>query len=402
MLMPPDYKLTKRGLMAESSQDDPAGSSSCCSSQMDAARPSSRNDLSADAASPHHTHRFQYSSKFKSIPKVSGVGLSTHDFQQMYESKSVPVIIQGLATEWPFYKILNGEFYNLSRPELFQNTGGATMPMRCEHTTMTTQEYLHYARQQHDERPIYMFDPEFGSAMRTDIFTVPKIFSDDDFFRAMGENRPKYRWLIAGPHRGGSGYHVDPNFTHAWNACLTGRKRWLLFPPSHPPPGVYPSGDMADVTSPVSLTEWLLNFYAETVSTLKHVGYEGICEAGEIMFVPAGWWHWVINLEDSVALTQNYVSKTNLSRVIQFLRIMKGSISGINEDDEKQPSSMTDKRRDSLAEEFVAAMRDHFPDELRAAEAEISEAAEERRRKRPREHKVEMLEPDTEGFSFSF
>ena len=29
---------------------------------------------------------------------------------------------------------------------------------------------------------------------------------------------------------------------------------------------------------------------------------EGICKAGEIMFVPNGWWHMVINLEDSIAI----------------------------------------------------------------------------------------------------
>ena len=29
------------------------------------------------------------------------------------------------------------------------------------------------------------------------------------------------------------------------------------------------------------------------------------------MFVPAGWWHAVINVSDTVAVTQNYVSTVN-------------------------------------------------------------------------------------------
>ena len=39
---------------------------------------------------------------------------------------------------------------------------------------------------------------------------------------------------------------------------------------------------------------------------------ECVVEAGELLFVPHGWWHCVLNLDDSVALTQNYVSPSNL------------------------------------------------------------------------------------------
>jgi hypothetical protein len=47
--------------------------------------------------------------------------------------------------------------------------------------------------------------------------------------------------------------------------------------------------------------EWHLNFYKETQKS-KPRPFEGICKAGEIIFVPNGWWHMVINLEDSIAI----------------------------------------------------------------------------------------------------
>lgn len=394
-LMPTDYKLTKRGTLTREVPEDVEDGSG-------AASPTSSRDA-AHAAQP----RFTYASKFKAIPKVDGRSLSRDVFQETYEAKSVPVVIQNIVQSWPIYRHLNGCFQNLSRALTFRDPACASAAtFRCENTTMTVEGYLAYAREQRDERPIYMFDADFGDNCRTEeLYSVPDVVGCDDFFKVLGSERPKYRWIIAGPHRGGSSFHVDPNYTHAWNACLTGRKRWLLFPPSHPPPGVFPSGDMSNVTTSVSLTEWLLNFYVEATATLRDVGYEGICEAGEMVFVPAGWWHIVINLEDSVALTQNYVSRTNLSRVIQFLRNMKSSISGIDEDADHNASGsgmmQVEHRREHLAESFVSSMRQQYPEHLKTAEKEISECAE-RRRKRPRNQKVELLEESSEGFSFSF
>lgn len=50
------------------------------------------------------------------------------------------------------------------------------------------------------------------------------------------------------------------------------------------------------MATPVSLVEWFLNFY-EAAQEADTKPVEGIVRAGEVLFVPRGWWHLAINLE---------------------------------------------------------------------------------------------------------
>ncbi len=81
----------------------------------------------------------------------------------------------------------------------------------------------------------------------------PELVYETDLFRVLGETqRPDYRWLVAGPARSGSLFHIDPNNTNAWNLCIRGRKKWIFYPPGVAPPGVECSPDGADVVVPIS------------------------------------------------------------------------------------------------------------------------------------------------------
>jgi len=71
--------------------------------------------------------------------------------------------------------------------------------------------------------------------------------------------------------------------------------------------GVMASEDGADVATSVSLVEWFLNFYEETQEG-RVKPQECVVKAGEVLFVPRGWWHMALNLEVRI-LVLWYASK---------------------------------------------------------------------------------------------
>ncbi|KAJ1973552.1 hypothetical protein H4R35_004059 [Dimargaris xerosporica] len=309
------------------------------------------------------------------IPRVDQ--LSLDDFMARYEKPSLPVIITDVVTQWPAFQKWSDPHYLLKR------YGDAVF--RAEAIDIMFKTYWQYAQTQTlDEAPIYLFDKHFGETCPDLLadFTVPTYFRED-LFSLLGANtysqcmleaahangsapkhvRPDYRWLIVGPQRSGSTFHKDPNATSAWNAVITGSKKWILYPPKCLPPGVYANADESQVTSPVSLMEWFHDYYAD-VEPYRALGtqdshgqptgaFEGTCYAGDLMFVPRGWWHCVLNLDDSIAITQNYVSRRNLPQVLHFLQFKRDQISGIP----RQFAS-------SLYEQFTAAFDHQFPGEL--------------------------------------
>ncbi|KAG0319515.1 hypothetical protein BGZ99_005070 [Dissophora globulifera] len=265
-------------------------------------------------------------------------GLTLEQFVDEYEKPGRPVIITDGAQHWPARTKWSAEYFLKTWPNAV---------LRAESVDMTLKNYFQYANGTKDESPLYLFDKNFGERCEGILgdMEVPVYFRED-FFGMMGQRRPDYRWIIVGPARSGSTFHKDPNATSAWNAVITGSKKWIMFPPHILPPGVFTNEDESEVTSPVSLMEWFSNFYASTQypDDPAERPLEGICREGEIMFVPRGWWHAVVNIEDCIAVTQNYVGSQNLKETMQFLSMKRDQVSGV-----------VDERREGLYEEFKEA-----------------------------------------------
>ena len=245
--------------------------------------------------------------------------LSVDDFAVTWSNQ--PFVLTEPVRSW---KIFN----EWDEKDLLQRYG--PVQFRAEAVDWTLSNYVDYMYNNQDESPLYLFDRGFVEKMGLEVgvdgaYRPPECF-DEDLFMLLGEHRPDHRWLIIGPERSGSTFHKDPNATSAWNAVVRGSKYWIMFPNSVTPPGVYVSDDQSEVTSPLSITEWLLTFHEEARQTPGCI--EGICAAGEVLHVPSGWWHLVVNLEPSIAITQNFVPKSHLRSAINFLKNKPEQVSG--------------------------------------------------------------------------
>lgn len=314
----------------------------------------------------------------ESIPRRSG--LSPAEFISEYESPNLPVILTDVVPSWPAYG-------TWSLDSLCAAHGDARFI--AGEVRISLSRYAQYARQTTDESPLYIFDHAFGETAPAlaSAYSVPSYFSDD-LFRLLGPSRPKHRWILVGPARSGSKFHKDPNSTSAWNAVLTGSKRWIMFPPSVTPPGVFPSEDGATVTAPVSVLDWLTSFLDEA-RRMATPPLEATVKAGEIIFVPRGWWHLVINVDEGVAITQNYVSRQSLPHVLRFLRDTPELVSGY-------------KGEVPLFEAFEQRLRESEPEMLREALEKVDEMIEQESRGGHSLWKRLKTDGDEQPFSFAF
>ena len=265
----------------------------------------------------------------------------------------------------------------------FRNKYRATS-FTCEAVDWPFAKYVDYMTKNDDESPLYLFDSDFVDKMKLEVgkspgagvaYWVPECFGVD-YFDVLGHQRPDHRWLIVGPTRSGSTFHKDPNGTRsvfgfwiwyryvmrlmgdsAWNAVVRGCKYWIMFPPTSVPPGVFVSKDQGEVTSPISIGDWLRDFHTDARKTADCK--EGICWAGEVLHVPAGWWHLVVNLEPTIAITQNFVSQRYLPDVLGFLKYKPDQVSGFDSDitDPYQTFlSRLEKKHPTILEWAISAM----------------------------------------------
>jgi histone arginine demethylase JMJD6 len=178
-------------------------------------------------------------------------------------------------------------------------------------------DFAAYVLAQDHDAPLYLFNDEWGGAARALLSDFdPPAWAEDLLSHAPAHLRPPYRWLLVGPKRSGTLPHVDPLGTCAWNALISGEKLWVLWEPSDASvAGLVHDGAWSGV--PTVCFQRLLEASEAGACALPRVFVQ---RPGDVVFVPAGWSHGVLNLSDTIAITENFVPSSKLAAAIAITR----------------------------------------------------------------------------------
>jgi len=267
------------------------------------------------------TRPISYDSQTVPIPRFKRQDITPEWLYENLSCKHRPIIVEGACADWPAMQrwsidALEERFRHVAF-KVAKDDKGKKLRMKFKY-------YADYLRNQHDDSPLYLFETNVDDngyiRFLNHDFEVPDLFPHDYFALVNHDSRPPFRWFCIGPKRSGTTVHTDPLGTAAWNAVTHGRKHWVLFDPKESRrivkgKDVIRSGEDDEA---IMYFDFILPRIKKAHPELKV--YEGIQGPGDVIFVPGEWWHGVLNLEDCVAVTQNFCGPDNFDTVWRQIR----------------------------------------------------------------------------------
>lgn len=251
------------------------------------------------------------------VPRVSLASLTRAEFIRRFQEPNLPVIITEATKDWR----ATADWVDQSgRPDtaklsaLFgddvvtiHGEGGKTRDMRVA-------DYMEWWQQRSQDGTsadtvLYLKDWHVAQRHQAyEAYTTPPCLGEDwlnEHWAAQPTDGPEgtrvgdagdHRFVYVGPRGSVTRLHADVLFSYSWSANVAGRKLWRLVP-----------AEQRHLVSDAA-TRPLAHSLAEISAAEVSAGLTPLVvtqEAGELLFVPSGWYHEVENLEDTISINHN-------------------------------------------------------------------------------------------------
>ena len=238
--------------------------------------------------------------------------ISSADFKRHYYDLKKPLVIKGLARDWPAYTKWNWDFFKSivggQEVGVYNNVkSDAYTPINTADDYMKFGEYIDMIRKGPAGWRIFLFNIFEHAPELTKDFTWPEALT--------GGFVKRFPMLFVGGEGSVTHMHFDIDLSHIFHTQFAGRKRILLFPYEEQYK-IYRKP--WDVLSLVNF-EGYFDSQSSKLDSLTFPavrlarGYELVLGHGDTLFMPAGYWHHMEYLESGFAMS---------------LRAMQGGVGG--------------------------------------------------------------------------
>jgi Cupin-like domain len=238
--------------------------------------------------------------QLRSVDRMEDI--SPEDFKKNYYDPLKPVVLTGLAKNWPAYSKWNWDFFKAVVGDVqvgvYNNIkSDAYTPINTADDYMKFGAYIDMIRKGPAQWRIFLFNLfEHAPGIIAD-FNWPEQYS-----RAFVK---KYPMLFTGGQGSVTHMHFDIDLSHIFHTQFMGRKRILLFPHEEQHK-LYRKP--WEVLSMVNFEK----YYDDEKNQLDYKrfpalrlarGYELILDHGETLFMPAGYWHHMEYIDSGFAMS---------------------------------------------------------------------------------------------------
>ena len=142
--------------------------------------------------------------------------------------------------------------------------------------------------------------------------------------------------------------HVDPCNWTAVSWLISGRKEWKLVSPQLAPNDLVKQRSLVD-SFPLPCQHLSGNVEGEHMKRWDEVAITVIQEEGDVLIIPSGWFHYVTNLEESIAVSTSVMNEANYREVL--VELARADIFG------GIPTLSADEPPSSIVNKFLSQVR---------------------------------------------